>query len=118
NNPQRKLCAGLRSTPEQVQRGIAVFNIANPNGGSAVGVMGRDRTGAWKRWFGYQDTAYQLLQLPGDARACNEGRLVELRAGPDANAPLLAQLAQPSLVRAEEFVLTQPETAQRQPSGQ
>jgi hypothetical protein len=118
NNPQRKLCAGLRSTPEQVQRGIAVFNIANPSGGSALGVMGRDRAGAWRRWFGFQDTAYQLLQLPGDVRACNTGRLVELRAGPDLSARLLAQLAHLSLARAEEFVLTEPEVAERRPSGQ
>ena len=58
------------------------------------------------------------MQLPGDARVCNEGRLVELRAAPDANAPLLAQLVSLSIVHAEEFVLTQPEVSERLPSGQ
>jgi hypothetical protein len=118
NNPQRKPCLSLRSTPEQVQRGIALFNVSVPGSTAAIGVLGRDPAGAWKRWFGYQTAPYQLLQLPGEARVCAEGARLELRASPDPGAQVVAQLNPLATVRAEEFVLTQPEVMERQANGQ
>lgn len=108
NNPQKKHCVEALSEPFTVQRGIAAFGVADPEGvGGFVGVLGRDPAGEWKSWFGGQQ-AYQLLTLPGDMLVCAEGERLNVRSAPTTDAPAVGQLDDLTTVRAEEFVLTEP----------
>ncbi len=107
NNPQNKRCVGLSSQPSTVQRGIAVFGVASPDGpGGFAGVLGRDPAGEWKFWrAGQQD--YQLLTLPGDALVCAYGSRLNVRSEPTTDAPAVGVMEDLTAVRAEEFVLTE-----------
>ncbi len=106
NNPQNKSCAGLSSQPSTVQRGIAVFGVASPDGPGFAGVLGRDPAGEWKFWrAGQQD--YQLLTLPGDALVCGYGAGLTVGSAPTADAAAVGVLDDLTRVRAEEFVLTE-----------
>lgn len=107
NNPQKKGCLKLQTEPSAVQRGIAIFGVSDPGGGGFVGVMGRDQTGEWKFWFGTQN-AYQLLTLPGEMLVCAEDQGLNVRSAPTTDAPTATVLKDMTVVRGEEFVLTEP----------
>jgi hypothetical protein len=106
NNPQNKQCVGLSSQPSTVQRGIAVFGVASPDGPGFAGVLGQDPSGEWKFWrAGQQD--YQLLTLPGDALVCAYGAGLNVRSEPTTDAPAVGVIEDLTGVRAEEFALTE-----------
>lgn len=111
NNPLKKVCVGPSDLAIDPARGVASFGLSDPAGvGGAIGILGRDASGTWKRWFSTQNTVYPLLALPGEMRVCAEGDRLNLRASPDTAAKAIAQLESGAIVRAEEFTLTEPET--------
>jgi hypothetical protein len=105
-----KPCVSLNSSPQTVARGIATVALAAPNGGGgAIGVMGRDQAGEWRRWMTTQQT-YVLLFLPGDLRVCADGEGVNVRELPSTEGKLVKTVADNTVLRAEQFILTTPGT--------
>jgi hypothetical protein len=85
--------------------GISVLYVGCEAG--YVLVMGRDQSGVWQVWFAGQNL-YQPLTLPGDVRACGFGQGVNVRSSPSTTASIVTTLAEATLAKAEEFVLTEP----------
>jgi hypothetical protein len=116
NNPQEKDCVSAQSQPSTVQRGIAVFGVGPPDGPGFVGVLGRDPAGEWNFWLGGQQF-YQLLILPEDMIVCAESQRLNVRSAPMTDAPVVGKLEDLTMVRAEEFVLTEPGSGPQQGYG-
>jgi hypothetical protein len=103
-----KPCVSINSATETVKRGIATFGLAAPSGGGgALGVMGRNQAGEWRRWLTTQQT-YHLLSLPGEIRVCADGEGVNVRELPSTEGKLVQTVADNTIMRAEQFILTTP----------
>lgn len=89
--------------------GVMRLGITDGMGG-AILIMGKDRSGAWKEWFGTQNITYRLLELPGDMLVCADGDSLNVRVEPDPTAKVVGLLPPLGRVTAEQFVLTEPAT--------
>jgi len=107
NNPQRLQCVTPESTSGDTDRGVAAFGVsdAGQNGGFNA-ALGLTSDGAWELWFTSQNP-YQLTRLPGDMVICagGDGLRVHRVAGNDA--AVVDTLADGTVVRGEQFVLTE-----------
>jgi hypothetical protein len=110
-DPRQRACIEPRSSPEEAERGIAVFGVTFAAASPLVAVLGRDRDGAWAYWFGTVGFVYQLLRLPGEMKVCAAPDGLDLRAGPSPGAAVVGRLAHLTAVRAEELLLTEPGVA-------
>lgn len=106
-NPRQRACIEPQSSPEQAERGIAVFGVTYAAAAPLIAVLGRDAGGEWGFWFGTRGFVYQLLRLPGEMKICAAPDGLDLRAGPSPGAAVGGRLAHLTTVRAEEFVLTE-----------
>ena len=113
-NPEQKVCIALRSPAGTVERGIAVFSLAAPDGfGGAAGILGRTPELSWGYWFATQNTVYHLLTLPGEMIVCGEGDGVNVREYPALDAAVVAALPDLKHVQVTGFMLTEPGSAPR-----
>lgn len=108
NNPGRLSCLALESVPADVERGIAVFGVGDPDGnGGFDAVMGHMADGSWKLWFTSQNP-YQPTRLPGEMAVCAGGDGVNVRASASTDASVVDHLPDGAHVTGEEFLLTEP----------
>ncbi|MBI2913429.1 MAG: hypothetical protein HYY03_05865 [Chloroflexi bacterium] len=105
----QKLCVSPHP-PNSGARGIALFNVFYPQGGGSLLVMGKDALGEWHYWFTTQHALTPPIYLPGDMRVCSGGPGLNARSEADVNAQKIETLADETIVRGEEFVLTEPGT--------
>jgi hypothetical protein len=108
NNPNRRQCVTPESTQGDTDRGVAAFGVsdAGQNGGFSA-VLGTTPDGSWKLWFTSQNP-YQLTRLPGDMVVCAGGDGLRLHSAASNDAPAIDGLDDGTLVRGEQFVLTEP----------
>jgi hypothetical protein len=106
DNPGNKPCIALASNETTVRGGIARFTGGFPDGGGFSFVMGRQADGAWQYWSGTQQGIYQLVEFPGELRACGGGNAVVVRASPDSSAASSGTLKDLATSTAQEFRLT------------
>lgn len=100
--PAGGVCVFPQSTPDNAERGIALFGAGDDFGG-AILVLALDPAGQWVKWFVTQNITFRQLVLPGAMRVCESGAAV--RATPDRGAPVDEELPAGTLVMAEEFRL-------------
>jgi hypothetical protein len=110
NNPGQKMCIELNSTAEDAVHGIVRFLSGFPGGGGAAIYFGRMADGGWHYWFGTQQNVYEVTRFPADAFVCARGAGLNVREQPSTAATVVTLLKDLVVMRAEEFVLTQPGT--------
>jgi hypothetical protein len=71
--------------------------------------MGKTPSGDWAYWTGTQQDL-EPLTLPGDMLVCTGGAGLNVRSDPSATATLIQTLTDETVVRGEQFVLTEPGT--------
>lgn len=91
-----------------VGRGILQLAYAGDGGGGAALIMGLDQDDEWVVWLASQRDLYQLLDLPGELRVCNDGEGTELRDAPSLEGASLALADDGEILAAESFLLTEP----------
>ncbi|MEX0781395.1 MAG: SH3 domain-containing protein [Dehalococcoidia bacterium] len=105
-NPERKPCIELKSEPDQLVRGLARFNMGDPDGGGATFLMGRMAGGDWAFWQGSQQQSYVLDALPGDLIACGTDEPATIRSSPAPEAAVIRSLDDLTELTADGFTLT------------
>jgi hypothetical protein len=105
---QTKPCVIHGVDPDSPDRGITAMELADPQGGAAMVVFGRQADDSWSFWFGTQQQVYHALVLPAQMRVCADGQGVNVRKAADEQAPSAGLLKDGATVTAENFVLTQP----------
>jgi len=108
NNPQRLQCVTPESTRGDTDHGVAAFGVsdAGQNGGFNA-ALGLTSDGSWQLWFTSQNP-YQLTRLPGDMVICAEGDGLRVHSAAGNDASVVDTLADGTVVRGEQFVLTEP----------
>lgn len=105
DNPDRDPCIELKSSPDEIVRGLARFTLGDPDGGASNFLMGRMATGEWGYWRGSQQQSYLLDALPGELLACNTDSPPTVRTEARSDAELVATLEDLDGLTADEFVL-------------
>ena len=109
NNPAMKDCIVPPDDRESEARGVAGFGlIAASRVHGALGVLGRQPSGAWGFFLITDGAHYQLVGLPGELIVCAEGAGLNVRAAPSTEAEVLVALPDLARVQAEAFLLTEP----------
>ncbi len=104
-NPDARTCIFIKSTLDQIQRGIAVFDFLEPGSGGAKEVVARDTAGNWDFWFGTQQSVHQLLYLPDAVMVCTNRDALNLHSAPSVDASLVGALSDGVTATADEFLL-------------
>lgn len=107
-NPQRAPCIELKTSPEQLARGVARFALGDPNGGASTFLMGRMADGRWAYWRGSQQQSYVLETLPGQLLVCGPKNGAAIRAEPSASSAAIAAPPNLAPLAAEELRLVIP----------
>lgn len=117
NNPQNRPCLNLTSgSGVSVDRGLAQFSVAPKDGPAYSVIVAKDANGAWKLFQQGQQFRQQVV-LPGDMKVCAEGTGLNLRAGPDTGATIVQLLPDETIVKGEEFTLTEPAQGETNGAG-
>jgi hypothetical protein len=107
-NPEQRVCFEPVSGEETMKRGLARMKKGVPGGGVGSAFFGRTADAEWAFWFGTQQAAYVLDELPGELRACPDVDAVLVRTRPAGDAPEAGVVPAGTVIRAEDFVLTEP----------
>src|SRR5487761_583449 len=108
NDPEWLDCVALESTPSDIQGGIAIFGVADPDGNNGfTAAMGRMQDGSWRLWFTSNDP-YQPTRLPSEMVVCAGGDGVNVHSGPSADSDVIDALPDGAGMTGVAFVLTEP----------
>lgn len=104
--PDGVKCIHADSTEEQAAAGIAVVGVGIQREGGWADVVGRAPDGSRHYWFGGQQFGDEMVNLPQQVRVCAGGDGLNVRAAPNADASVVAVLADHALVTVVGFVFT------------